>query len=90
MHISKTQPVIAYAIFAHCFTCSKNIKAAVHITEELARQGIATLRFDFTGLGSSAGNFSETSFSSNVLDIIDAAEFLKVNIRRRNYWLVIR
>jgi len=76
LHTSETQPVLAYAIFAHCFTCSKNINAAVHIAEELASHGIATLRFDFTGLGSSSGDFSDTSFSDNVQDIIDAASFL--------------
>ncbi len=81
MHVSETQPVLAYAIFAHCFTCSKNINAAVHIAEELATQGIATLRFDFTGLGSSSGDFTETNFSSNVQDIVDAAEFLKSEYR---------
>ncbi len=77
LHVSETQPVKAYAIFAHCFTCSKNINAAVHIAEELATHGIATLRFDFTGLGSSSGDFTETNFSSNVQDIIDASEFLR-------------
>ncbi len=77
LHSKNTRPILAYAIFAHCFTCSKNINSAVNIAEELAEQGIATLRFDFTGLGSSGGNFTNTNFSSNVQDIIDAAEFLK-------------
>ena len=77
LHTDATKPVIAYALFAHCFTCSKNINSAVNIAEELAQNGIATLRFDFTGLGSSDGDFSDTNFSSNVQDIIDAADFLK-------------
>jgi putative redox protein len=67
----------AYAIFAHCFTCGKNIKAAVHISRALAAEGIATLRFDFTGLGESEGDFADTSFSSNVEDLVDAARFLE-------------
>jgi uncharacterized OsmC-like protein/alpha/beta superfamily hydrolase len=69
---------VAYAIFAHCFTCTKNLNAVVNINRALAREGIATLRFDFTGLGESEGDFSGTSFSSNVSDLIAAAEFLKL------------
>ncbi len=68
-----------YAIFAHCFTCSKNLNAVVHINRALAREGIAVLRFDFTGLGESEGDFSETNFSSNVADIVSAAEFMESN-----------
>lgn len=67
---------LAYALFAHCFTCTKNIKAATNISKALAGAGIATLRFDFTGLGQSEGEFAETSFSSNVGDLIAAADFL--------------
>jgi putative redox protein len=70
------QPV-AYALFAHCFTCSKNYKAVTHISRALTKENIAVLRFDFTGLGESEGEFSETNFSSNVGDIVAAAEFLK-------------
>ena len=66
----------AYALFAHCFTCSKNIKAASHISRALTREGIAVFRFDFTGLGESEGDFSDTSFSSNVDDLVAAAEFM--------------
>ncbi len=66
----------AYALFAHCFTCSKDIKAAVHIARELTRYGIAVLRFDFTGLGESAGDFADTSFSSNIDDLVAACGFL--------------
>ena len=69
---------VAYAIFAHCFTCTKNLNAVVNINQALATEGIATLRFDFTGLGESEGDFSHTSFSSNVSDLIAAADFLKL------------
>lgn len=69
------QPV-AYAIFAHCFTCSKNIGTATRISRALADRGIAVLRFDFTGLGNSEGDFSNTNFSSNVDDLVSAGEFL--------------
>ena len=56
----------AYALFAHCFTCTKDIVAARHIAAKLASLGIAVLRFDFTGLGSSEGEFENTNFSSNI------------------------
>jgi len=67
----------AYALFAHCFTCTKNVKAAVNIAEALCLEGIAVLRFDFTGLGQSEGEFADTHFSSNVRDLLDAADYLK-------------
>ena len=66
----------AFAIFAHCFTCSKNVKAATLISRKLADLGIAVLRFDFTGLGNSEGDFANTNFSSNVADLVAAAESL--------------
>ena len=66
----------ATAIFAHCFTCSRNIKAARNITRALADAGFAVLRFDFTGLGESEGDFSDTSFSSNLDDLEDAAGWM--------------
>jgi putative redox protein len=69
----------AYAIFAHCFTCSKDSKAATYLSAALAGQGIATLRFDFTGLGGSGGDFANTNFSSNVADLIAAADYLRAN-----------
>lgn len=69
----------AYAIFAHCFTCTKNLNAVVNIDRALAREGIAVLRFDFTGLGDSQGEFAETNFSSNVADLVAAADFLADN-----------
>jgi fermentation-respiration switch protein FrsA (DUF1100 family) len=67
----------AYAVFAHCFTCSKDGLAASHIGHELAEQGIAVLRFDFTGLGDSGGDFAATNFTSNVADVIAAAAVLR-------------
>jgi putative redox protein len=68
---------LAYAIFAHCFTCSKETKAAAVISAALAEHGFAVLRFDFTGLGSSEGDFANTNFSSNVDDLVAAADFLR-------------
>ncbi|MDK1489858.1 bifunctional alpha/beta hydrolase/OsmC family protein [Sinorhizobium sp. 7-81] len=70
-------PLRAYALFAHCFTCSKDLAAARRIAAELAREGIAVLRFDFTGLGSSEGEFASTNFSSNVADLLSAADYLR-------------
>jgi uncharacterized OsmC-like protein/fermentation-respiration switch protein FrsA (DUF1100 family) len=70
-------PVKAYALFAHCFTCSKDLFAASRIAAELTRYGIGVLRFDFTGLGSSGGDFANTDFSSNVEDLILAAGWLR-------------
>lgn len=65
------------AIFAHCFTCSKNFLAASRISKELSSLGIGVLRFDFTGLGNSEGDFANTNFSSNVEDLKLAYESLK-------------
>src|SRR6202035_2369189 len=67
----------AFALFAHCFTCGKDIRAAKHIAEGLTARGIAVLRFDFTGLGASEGEFANTNFSSNVADLIAAADHLR-------------
>lgn len=69
-------PRLATAIFAHCFTCSKDIPAARRISQRLAAMGIAVLRFDFTGLGHSGGEFANTHFSSNVSDLVAAADYL--------------
>ncbi|MGH1438975.1 MAG: alpha/beta hydrolase family protein [Cellvibrionaceae bacterium] len=66
-----------YVLFAHCFTCGKDIAAATRIGRALAEKGYATLRFDFTGLGNSDGDFANTNFSSNVDDLIAAADFLR-------------
>lgn len=68
---------IAYALFAHCFTCGKDLRAAVNISRALTGQRIGVLRFDFTGLGESEGDFAETNFSSNVADLLAAARFLE-------------
>ena len=67
----------AYALFAHCFTCSKDLKAAGWISRALVQRGIAVLRFDFTGIGESEGEFSGTDFSSNIEDLVAAADFLR-------------
>lgn len=70
-------PVRAYALFAHCFTCTKDVIAARTIASRLATAGIAVLRFDFTGLGASDGDFANTNFSSNVDDLVHAADHLR-------------
>jgi uncharacterized OsmC-like protein/fermentation-respiration switch protein FrsA (DUF1100 family) len=67
---------LTYALFAHCFTCSKNIRAAVDLTRALCSLGLGVLRFDFTGLGESEGDFADTNFSSNVDDLEAAARFM--------------
>ncbi|PCJ80062.1 MAG: hypothetical protein COA49_09920 [Bacteroidetes bacterium] len=67
----------AFAVFAHCFTCNKNLTAVRNIGKALTANGIAVLRFDFTGLGESEGDFSKTNFSSNVDDLVYAAKFLE-------------
>ncbi len=67
----------AYALFAHCFTCTKDIFAASKIAQMLTEHGIAVLRFDFTGLGSSEGEFANTNFTSNVEDLSAAVEYLR-------------
>lgn len=70
-------PMKAMALFAHCFTCSKDIFAASRIAAGLNAKGIGVLRFDFTGLGASEGEFSNTNFSSNVQDLFAAADYLR-------------
>ncbi len=69
----------AFALFAHCFTCSKNLTAIRNISRALSLNGIAVLRFDFTGLGESEGDFSDTNFAYNINDLISAAKFLEKN-----------
>ncbi len=76
-----TERPLAYALFAHCFTCSKDTKAATYISTALAERGIAVLRFDFTGLGGSEGDFANTNFSSNIGDLVAAADFLRKTYR---------
>lgn len=66
-----------FALYAHCFTCGKDIPTAFHIAKEFAVNNIATLRFDFTGLGESEGNFADTNFTTNIEDILAAANYLQ-------------
>lgn len=68
-----------FAIFAHCFTCTKNLTAISNISRELTQAGFGVLRFDFTGLGESEGDFSDTDFSGNVEDLVAASDFLEQN-----------
>lgn len=75
LELPATQPK-AYVLFAHCFTCTRNIKAARNISRALTRESFAVLRFDFAGLGQSEGDFADTNFSSNVSDLVAAAQFL--------------
>ncbi len=70
----------AMALFAHCFTCSKDLFAASRIASELTQRGFAVFRFDFTGLGMSEGEFANTNFSSNVQDLLAAAAFVKETV----------
>lgn len=74
-------PPRAWVLFAHCFTCGKDIFAASRISAGLVESGLAVLRFDFTGLGASEGEFANTSFSSNVADLVCAAEYLREHHR---------
>ncbi len=69
-------PTAAWALFAHCFTCSKDLRAVVGLSRALNGAGIAVMRFDFTGLGESEGDFADTSFVSNVDDLVAAAAWL--------------
>lgn len=65
------------AIYAHCFTCSKNLKTLVPFFKSLTEEGIAVFRFDFTGIGNSEGHFTETNFSHNIQDILSAAQYIE-------------
>lgn len=71
----------AYALFAHCFTCGKDVFAASRIAKGLSDHGIAVLRFDFTGLGASEGDFANTNFSSNLQDLVAAANFMRTKFK---------
>lgn len=71
----------AYALFAHCFTCGKDVIAASRIAKGLTDHGIAVLRFDFTGLGASEGDFANTNFSSNIEDLVAAADFMRKHLQ---------
>lgn len=66
-----------WALFAHCFTCSKDFVASKRVSRALAERGIGVLRFDFTGLGQSGGDFADTHFSSNVEDLVCAATWMR-------------
>lgn len=66
-----------YALFAHCFTCSKNLKPVKNISKTLNKRGIGVFRFDFTGLGESEGDFADTNFSSNIDDLVAATSYMK-------------
>jgi len=74
-------PAKAYALLAHCFTCGKDIAAASRVSRALLKHGYAVLRFDFTGLGNSDGDFANTNFSSNVQDLVAAAAYLRTNLQ---------
>ena len=67
----------AYALWAHCFSCTKDVFAASRVARSLTEAGIAVLRFDFTGLGASEGDFANTNFSSNVGDLVAAADWMR-------------
>lgn len=73
--------VVAYALFAHCFTCSKDLKPLVNISRALTQQRIGVLRFDFTGLGESEGDFADMTFSSNVNDLLAAAAYMQSELQ---------
>lgn len=70
-------PVSSYVLFAHCFTCTKNSLAAVRLGKALTTLGYGVLRFDFTGLGQSGGDFADSSFSGSIADLIAAADAMR-------------
>lgn len=79
LDLPENKKPIAFSIFSHCFTCSKDLKAIANIDKSLSDEGIAVLRFDFTGIGESEGEFSDTNYSDYLNDLISAAEFLEFN-----------
>jgi putative redox protein len=79
LELPESEAPRAFALFAHCFTCNKNLTAVRTIGKTLTEKNIAVLRFDFTGLGESEGDFESTNFSSNVEDLYSAAQFLSKN-----------
>ena len=81
LDLPSAQAPRAFVLFAHCFTCSKDTRATTFIAQALADAGLATLRFDFTGLGGSEGEFANTDFSSNVADLVAAARWLEAEHR---------
>lgn len=72
---------LQYAVFAHCFTCNSNLGVVRHISRALTDKGIAVVRFDFTGLGKSEGDFADTNFSNNVCDLVDVCNYLEEHYR---------
>lgn len=74
-----TEPPLGFALFAHCFTCTKDLKAIVRICRGLAKQNIGVLRFDFTGLGDSHGVFADSNFETNQADILSAVDWMAQN-----------
>lgn len=81
LELPVNQTAHSFVLFAHCFTCNKNFFAVKNISNALSAKGFGVLRFDFTGLGESEGDFSETNFSGNVEDLISAANYLKENYK---------
>ncbi len=79
MELPPDRHPIAFALLAHCFTCGKNLSAVRNISRALTEHGFGVFRFDFTGLGESEGEFVETNFSSNIQDLISAADHMKAN-----------
>ena len=79
IELPATQQPHNFVIFAHCFTCTKNLSAVKNISRALTSQGFGVLRFDFTGLGESDGDFEDTNFSGNVEDLVSASKFLETN-----------
>lgn len=79
LYTPATRSAHSYAIFAHCFTCNKNFKNIKYISQSLTDKGFGVFSFDFTGLGESEGEFSDTDFSHNIQDLLAAVEYLKEN-----------
>ncbi len=77
LYLPLDNPPRFFALFAHCFTCSKNFKAVSNISDTLSQYGVALLSFDFTGLGNSEGDFEDSGFSSNISDLVAASEYLE-------------
>ncbi|MCC6864807.1 MAG: alpha/beta fold hydrolase [Ignavibacteria bacterium] len=77
--LPSAENISSYAVFAHCFTCSMKLKAIANINRSLTKQGIAVLRFDMTGIGSSQGSFPDSNFTTQIDDVISAANFLERN-----------
>jgi len=81
LELPKNTKPRAFALFAHCFTCNKNLTAVRTIGKTLTQKNIAVLRFDFTGLGESEGDFEHTNFSSNIEDLYSASQFLETEYK---------